>query len=145
MGRGGAIVATEPLPKRLRPDDNFEWRSDPHRVNGTAGSRLNPGGGFHGAYWMGRFLQQGDTGFHNISPIARERTPRPPPMDAGVELDAGPVVDEAGVDAGADAGTEEGGGGCGCGVVDFSASWWWALLFAARRRRGRARTCVTRT
>ena len=143
-GRGGGPVATEPLPKRLRPKDNFEWRSDPHSVNGGAGSRLNPGGGFHGAYWMGRFLQQGDTGFHNVSPIARPRTPVPPPTDAGMSLDAGPGTDASAGDAmtGGDAGTEEGGGGCS---ADFGITGWWALLFVARRRNGRVPRGAART
>ena len=141
-GRGGAIVATEPLPKRLRPDDNFEWRSDPHRVNGTAGSRLNPGGDFHGAYWMGRFLQRGDTGFHNLSPIARARTPMPPRPDAGMLPDAGPFDD---TDASPDAGTASSGGGCGGCNADFGASGWWFLLFAVRRRNGCARRGAGRT
>lgn len=137
LGRGGIPVATEPLPKRLRPDDNFEWRSDPHRVNGTAGSRLNPGGGFHGAYWMGRYLQQGDSGFHNVSPLARERTPVPPPTDGGVvddasvPLDAGVAVDAAGVDAGE---VTDGGGGCSVGSLGVTG--WWVLLFVGRRRNG---------
>ncbi|HMR80420.1 MAG TPA: hypothetical protein PKD61_35170, partial [Polyangiaceae bacterium] len=33
-GRGNSLVATAPLPMRIRPPSNFEWRSDPHVVNG---------------------------------------------------------------------------------------------------------------
>jgi hypothetical protein len=141
LGWNDRVVALDPLPKALRPDDNFEWRSDPHRVNGGAGSRLNPGGGFHGAYWMGRFLKASSNGFDNISPIARPRTtPRP-------RADAGPGDEDAGA---GDSGTESdagappgGGGGCGCVVALPSAGTdgWLLLLagivFSLRRRRSR--------
>ena len=35
--------AVNPIPKRLRPPSNFEWRSDSYTVNGGGGDRLNPG------------------------------------------------------------------------------------------------------
>ncbi|MCC7540683.1 MAG: hypothetical protein IT379_30990, partial [Deltaproteobacteria bacterium] len=83
-GRGGQAVASEAIPMRLRPPSNFEWRSDPHRVNGGGGERLNPGGDFHGAYWLGRFLTAGTDGFANVSPRARPAPPRSPdPPDGG--------------------------------------------------------------
>jgi hypothetical protein len=64
----GSGLSRDPLPKRLRPPSNFEWRSDPRSVNGGGGVRLNPGGDFRSAYWMGRVLEAtGD----NISPVAR--------------------------------------------------------------------------
>jgi hypothetical protein len=71
-GWGGRVVATTPLPVALQPPSNFHWRSDPHSVNGGGGTRLNPGGDFHAAYWMGRMLRRtlGD-GSENLSPIAR--------------------------------------------------------------------------
>jgi len=80
QGHGGKVVATEPLPIELRPPSNFEWRSDPYDVNGGGGPRLDPGGGFHCAYWMGRFLTSTDHGADNVSPEARAA---PPPAGAG--------------------------------------------------------------
>ena len=68
MTEAGSGLSRDPLPKRLRPPSNFEWRSDPRSVNGGGGVRLNPGGDFRSAYWMGRVLEAtGD----NISPVAR--------------------------------------------------------------------------
>lgn len=101
-GRGGAPVAVDPVPIALRPPSNFEHRSDPHRVNGGGGDRLNPAGSMHAAYWMGRSLEAG-LGDLNVSPHARAALPwsRPSTPDAG----PGSV----------DAGTEPGGAdGCGC-------------------------------
>ena len=63
--------AVSPVPKRLRPPSNFEWRSSPYDFNGGGGDRLNPGGDFRGAYWMGRYLQRSDGAFINLSPRAR--------------------------------------------------------------------------
>lgn len=138
LGRGMSIVAADPVPMRLRPPSNFEWRSDPHRVNGGGGDRLNPGGGWHGAYWMGRFLQRGVSGFENVSPIARERpaiirTDAGPAADAQDAQDAGPPGD-ASADAGATGG---GGSGCGCAAAAPADAGWLALLglWALRRRR----------
>jgi MYXO-CTERM domain-containing protein len=137
-GRGDSVVAVEPLPKRLRPPSNFEWRSDPHDVNGGGGGRLNPGGGFHAAYWMGRFLENGSTGFDNVSSTARAPLPwTPAAPDAGPPRDGGP--DAAG-DAG-DAGVVPPGDGCGCRAAPVTSSAPSALLifafafFVARRRR----------
>jgi len=65
--------ARTPLPKRLRPPSNFEWRSDPRSVNGGGGLRLNPGGDFLAAYWMGRVLLDAASGAANLSPFARPR------------------------------------------------------------------------
>lgn len=71
-GYGGErVVAVEPIPMRVRPPSDFIWRSDPHAVNGGGLPRLNPGGDFHAAYWMGRFLEASESGLDNISPIAR--------------------------------------------------------------------------
>lgn len=83
-GRGGSVVAVEPVPMRIRPTSNFWWRSDPHSVNGSGGTRLNPSGELATAYWLGRFLASG-TGsdpLRNVSPHARGRpgtTPEPEP------------------------------------------------------------------
>lgn len=144
LGRGGGVVAEEAVPMRIRPPSNFEWRDDPHRVNGGGGDRLNPAGDFHAAYWMGRFLLRTDAGEGNVSPIAR------PPIGNM------PTGDDAGVDAGAggDAGAGQdagpgghggSGGGCDCAIAPRSnASGAGALVGAAlllaarlgRRRRG---------
>ncbi len=78
-GHGGGQVAQDVLPKRLRPPSNFEWRSDPHDFNGGGGNRLNPGGDFRGAYWLGRFLQRSADNSDNISPFARDRWGGGPP------------------------------------------------------------------
>ena len=59
------------LPKHLRPPSDFEWRSDPRSVNGGGGIRLNPGGDFRLAYWMGRALAAANAGSANVSPFAR--------------------------------------------------------------------------
>ena len=67
----GSDVSVTPLPKRLRPPSDFEWRSDPRSVNGGGGIRLNPGGDFRSAYWMGRVLLADPDPDANISPFAR--------------------------------------------------------------------------
>jgi hypothetical protein len=108
--RGGGLAATEPVPMGIRPGSNFEWRDDPRRVNGTAGIRLNPGGDFRSAYWLGRYLDKSTDNVVNVSPIARNADgsggPGGAAVDGGVSVDAGPTVDggAAGDDAGASAG-----------------------------------------
>jgi hypothetical protein len=97
-GRGGGVVAVDVVPMRIRPRSDFEWRSDPHTVNGDPGDRLNPGGDFHAAYWMGRFLEATSDGTVNTSPIAR-----PAPAGTDPDPDAGP---EEGTDAGAPDGAD---------------------------------------
>ncbi|MCA9772314.1 MAG: hypothetical protein KC466_07885, partial [Myxococcales bacterium] len=69
--RGGGIKTVDPLPKRLRPDNNFEWRSSPFEPNGGGSDRLNPGGDFRAAYWLGRRLQVSADNAVNRSPKAR--------------------------------------------------------------------------
>jgi len=140
LGRGDSVVALEPLAKRLRPPTNFEWRSDPHAVNGGGGSRLNPGGGFHAAYWMGRFLEEGSTGFDNVSDSARDPLPWTPTRpDAGPGSDGGADAD-VGADAGDAGTTPPSDDGCGCSSAPdrshasnllFALV---ALLFVRRRR-----------
>ena len=57
-GRGDALVATIPVPMRIRPPSNYFWRSDPYRVNGDGDANaLYPGVDFRLAYWMGRHLR----------------------------------------------------------------------------------------
>jgi hypothetical protein len=145
-GHGGSVVAENVLPKSLRPPSNFEWRSDPHDVNGGGGNRLNPGGDFRAAYWLGRFLQWSGDNSVNVSPYARDRWGGGPTdevedvmEDALVEtpdgwddvdvdsLEPGNdfVIPEAAADPAADAGADAqeeaadggGGGGCGCRLV----------------------------
>ncbi len=57
-GRGDSLVATIPIPMRIRPPSNYYWRSDPYRPNGGGlARRVLPGVDFRLAYWMGRFLR----------------------------------------------------------------------------------------
>jgi hypothetical protein len=97
--RGDRPASEVPLPKALRPPNNYEWRSDPRSVNGGGGARLNPGGDFRGSYWLGRMLQQSVDNADNISPVARNRDgsggPAPIGVDAGTALDAGAAQDVA--------------------------------------------------
>lgn len=67
LGDDNIIVALAPVPKQIRPPSNFEWRSNPYAVNGGGGSRLNPGGDFRAAYWMGRFMQRSRNGEKNLA------------------------------------------------------------------------------
>ncbi len=71
LTEAGSNLSRDPLPKRLRPPSNFEWRSDPRSVNGGGGVRLNPGGDFRSAYWMGRILLATPDPDGNVSPRAR--------------------------------------------------------------------------
>lgn len=57
--RNEDLVATSAIPRSLRSPSNFEWRSDPYRVNGGGGDRLNPGGDLRAAYWSGRVWASG--------------------------------------------------------------------------------------
>ncbi|HEU0034408.1 MAG TPA: hypothetical protein VFQ53_27485 [Kofleriaceae bacterium] len=69
----GQAKSRDPVPKRVRPPSNFEWRSDPRDVNGGGSIRLDPGGDFRSAYWMGRILLDATAGADNLSPVARPR------------------------------------------------------------------------
>jgi uncharacterized protein (TIGR03382 family) len=116
-GWGGGIVAVDPLPIELQPPSNFHWRSDPHSVNGGGGPRLNPGGDFQAAYWMGRMLVRSTDGTANVSPFARD-LPAPLPSEAT------PPEEEA--------------GGCGCHAAPAPGTSPLALAFLAlvlRRKR----------
>ncbi len=58
IGRKGDLICEEPVPKRIRPPSNYEWRSNPYRPNsGSDGSRLLPGVDFMSAYWIGRWTK----------------------------------------------------------------------------------------
>ncbi len=69
-GHNGLIEADTPLPRELRPASNYDWRSSPYRVNGGGTMRLEPGGDFHAAYWLGRYLRRGEDSAINISEYA---------------------------------------------------------------------------
>ena len=102
-GWGGAPEALDPVPMPLRPPSNYEWRSDPRRVNGGGSSDLNPGADFRLAYWLGRLLQQTLDNDENLSPVVRnpDGTGGPRwPSDAG-EPDSG--TPDTGAAAGPDA------------------------------------------
>ena len=68
-GHGGAIVAKELVPWSVRPDSDFEWRSDPFEVNGGASTLMNAGGDFLAALWLARASDTDTT--KNVSPYAR--------------------------------------------------------------------------
>jgi hypothetical protein len=72
-GIGGRFLSQSvgPVPRSIRPPSNFNWRSSPHDVNGGGGTRLNPGGDFHGAYWLGRYMRRSNSSAINVSPHAR--------------------------------------------------------------------------
>ncbi len=156
LGWNDIRVAVDPLPMAIRPPSNFEWRSDPHRVNGGGGDRLNPAGGFWAAYWLGRLLQSTNDGMDNVSPNGR---PAPPPGMGGAGGAAGAAGQSStggapsggapgtgGSTGGAGGATATGGdsGGCGCrlaGGEGPSPHPYWALMLAAvaaRRRRQRS-------
>jgi hypothetical protein len=135
-GRGGGLVAVDPVPMRIRPPSNFEWRSDPHRVNGGAGDRLNPGGEIVCAYWMGRFLTAAADGLDNISPDAR---PRPTPSGTGGgDGGSGGSGGSAAAPAASDSGDSS---SCGCSLPGARghtpAITLLALLLLCARRRSR--------
>lgn len=58
VGRGGDnYVSQLPVPKAIRRPSNYEWRSNPHDVNGGGdGSNLFSADDFRAAYWLGRFI-----------------------------------------------------------------------------------------
>ncbi|MBX7194023.1 MAG: hypothetical protein K1X94_18355 [Sandaracinaceae bacterium] len=124
LGRLGTLVAVDPVPIAIRPPSNFEHRSDPHRVNGDGGSRLDPGGDIVAAYWLGQLLSRTSPD-DNVSSHAREPLPWTPasardagvpPVDAASEADAGSAV----VDAGAVVMPPS---GCGCRAGRGARSW----------------------
>ncbi len=96
LARGGAVVAVDPVPLAVRPPSNFEHRSDPHRVNGSGGSRLDPGGDIVAAYWLGQLLTL-EGGTSTVSPHARPALPWTPAAmrDAGTSRDGGATLDAA--------------------------------------------------
>jgi len=67
IGHNDTLQAVDPVPRHVRPDSNFHWRLSPHKVNGEGSDRLNPGGDFHGVYWLGRYLRAADNPRANVS------------------------------------------------------------------------------
>lgn len=58
VGRGGDLVADQPIPMRVRPPSNYWWRSNPYEPNGEgSGTTLLSGVDFRLAYWMGRWIR----------------------------------------------------------------------------------------
>lgn len=103
-GHGGGPVAQDPLPRSIRPDSDFDWRSDPHSVNGSASTLLDPGGDYLAAYWLARASDRDSS--KNRSPFARAALPYTrgmPDDDAGTTNDAAPAASSSS-------------GGCGCAL-----------------------------
>lgn len=69
-GHGDDPQAADPVPRHVRPPSNFNWRSSPYEVNGGGGHRLNPGGCFHGTYWLGRYMRRANDSDINLSELA---------------------------------------------------------------------------
>lgn len=73
-GHSGQVVAKDIVPKSIRPDSNFEWRSDPHTVNGSGSTKMDHGGDWLTAYWLARASDLDDAD-KNLSPKARPPLP----------------------------------------------------------------------
>lgn len=94
----GRPLATEALDPSIRPNSDFNARSNPFRPNGGGSpTLLCPGGDLLAAYWMARYFQAGAGGGANLSPWARDHMPvggpvqpEPMPDTAG---DEGPAPD----------------------------------------------------
>ena len=107
-GHDGEVVAQSILPMSIRPYSDFEWRSDPHDVNGTGATNVMDGGDFLAAYWLGRVIDLDDPS-KNLTPH-----PRAPYVAA----DAGKPDAASSPDAGAakTPRAPESSGSCGCDV-----------------------------
>ncbi len=70
LGHNSEIVAEHVLPRRLRGDSNFDWRSNPFAVNYFRNPyEINAVGDIMAAYWLGRYLKAGDAPDRNVSPV----------------------------------------------------------------------------
>ena len=61
IGRNDTLVATTPIPMRVRPRSNYYWRSNPYAPNDSAAesdSVLLSTVDFRVAYWLGRWLRE---------------------------------------------------------------------------------------
>lgn len=157
--RNGKVLATQSLDPSIRPNSNFNARSNPFEVNGGGSARmLNPGGDLLASYWMGRYFDLGLGG--NRSPNARTHmpvggNPEPMPDSAQPADDEGPtdlaVAEEVltgdlptadvpiVADTGADITSGGTGDGCTAGAVPGAAAAFPLVLaflgLALRRRR----------
>ncbi len=121
---GGDVVATTAVPIAVRPLSNYEWRSDPRRVNGVGSDRLGMGSDVRLAYWMGRLMMKSADVDANVSAVAIPYPPPPPGPDAGFATDAGVVAATDGGPGSVDAGPRTDGGasaGDAGAVVDGDA------------------------
>ncbi len=90
--------AAAPVPMAVRPDSDFEWRSDPFQVNGGGDPGLmNPRGDYLAAYWLARLVDRDPA--KNLSPNARpwpppgtNPTPTPTPSPKGCGCGGGEAV-----------------------------------------------------
>ena len=88
---GGSLVAKELVPMSVRPDSDFEWRSDPFEINGSGSSLMDPRGDYLAAYWFARLFDRDPT--RNLSPNARP-WPLPKSVDkGGCQCDGGGTMD----------------------------------------------------
>jgi hypothetical protein len=87
---GGGKVADAVLPMSIRPDTDFEWRSDPFELNGSASNLMDPRGDYLAAYWLARLMDRDVT--KNVSPNAR---PWPDVTDTGKGVAKGCRCDAA--------------------------------------------------
>ncbi len=124
-GHGGLVVADAVVPATLRPDSDFEWRSDPFRVNGGPSTRMMPGGDFLAAYWLARTSDTSTA--KNLSPAARPALPYTRLADAGTG--GGGDAPSSGCDCVVGAGGAGGAGPIALGLV--------LVACLARRRRAR--------
>jgi hypothetical protein len=113
-GHDGNLEANDVVPMAIRPYSDFEWRSDPHDVNGTGPTNvMDPGGDFLAAYWLGRVVDLDDP--------SKNETPKPRPPYVAPEKDAG-KPDASTADSGVKAPTPTASSGsCGCDVPGFEA------------------------
>jgi hypothetical protein len=134
-GHGGGVVAQDVVPRAIRPDSDFFWRSDPHQVNGDASNKLDPGGDYLAAYWLARASDAKDT-FRNRSPFARPALPY-------TRFDPDAEPSDAGTNAAA---PEPESSGCGCSTPARTTAFPWAIMLLLALRRGRrgARAGTTR-
>ena len=131
-GHGGSVVAKDLVPWSIRPDTDFEWRSDPFEVNGNGSNMLDPGGDFLAAYWFSRANDTDTT--KNVSPNARPAlayvfTDQPTGDDEGTAQPAAP-----GGSAGGGCASAPSSGGAGLAALLASSA---ALAIAAISRRRR--------
>jgi hypothetical protein len=56
--RGDHPQSLTPVPFELRPPSNYDWRSNPFRVNGGSPGIMISGVDFRFAYWLGRWVRR---------------------------------------------------------------------------------------